>query len=476
MKGKRILIIDDEEVICWALQRAFEQAGAKVRVAGTAEEGLRCVREVRPNVILLDVRLPGMDGLQALSRFREVVPECPVIVMTAHGSLSSAVRAVEGGAFDYLAKPFDLSQVFDIVERAWRKTPPSETPAAGENPGQEAIIGRSPPMQEVFKQIALVAPRETNVLISGESGTGKELVARAIHRHSARREGPFIPVHIASLNPNLVESELFGHVRGAFTGAAETRPGLLTMANGGTLFLDELADIPLPIQAKLLRVLEFQELLPVGSSKPQGFNVRIIAATHRDLADAVQQGEFRHDLFYRLNSFQIRLPPLRDRGDDIPLLASHFMNQVAPGYPVLPPVTVAYLRQRTWSGNVRELRHAVEHAVIVARGEPLRPEHFPPPLVTVKKAMLADRITELICQWVRERVAAAAPSEPANLHAALVEICENALVAEVLRLLGGNRLGAARWLGLARATVRKVIARMGPGGNDHADDNPARLH
>lgn len=472
MKGKRILIIDDEEAICWALQRAFEQAGASVQMTATAEDGLRCVRELRPHAILLDVRLPGMDGLEALARFRESAPECPVIIMTAHGSLSAAVGAVEGGAFDYLAKPFDLAQVFEILERAWEKGRRSKSPIADETPGHDEIIGRSPPMQEVFKQIALVAPRETNVLITGESGTGKELVARAIHRHSHRRGGPFIPVHIASLNPNLVESELFGHVRGAFTGAAETRPGLLTLANGGTLFLDELGDIPLPIQAKLLRVLEFQELLPVGSTKPQGFDVRVIAATHRDLAEAVQRGEFRHDLFYRLNSFQLRLPPLRDRGDDIPLLAVHFMQKVAPGYPPLPAATVAYIKQRSWLGNVRELRHAVEHALIVARGEPLRPEHFPPPLMTVTKATTAERIAASIRQWVQERVAAAAPSEPANLHAALSEICENALVGEVLRLLNGNRLGAARWLGLARATVRKVIARLEDGGKDSAD--PAR--
>ncbi len=461
MRGKRILIIDDEEAICWALRRAFEQAGATVALAGAAEEGIRQARDFRPHAILLDVRLPGMDGLDALASLRALLPDCPVVVMTAHGRLSTAVRAVEGGAFDYLAKPFDLAQVFDIVKRALSRGRRGDSPTVDESDIREEMIGRSPPMQEVFKQIALVASTEVNVLITGESGTGKELVARAIHRHSLRREQPFIPVHIAALNPNLVESEMFGHVRGAFTGAAESRPGLLNLANGGTLFLDELADIPLAVQAKLLRVLEFQELIPVGSTKPQPLNVRVVAATHQDLPTAVQRGEFRHDLYYRLNSFQLRLPPLRERGDDVVLLASHFIRRMASNYPPLPEKTVEYLKQRSWAGNVRELRHAVEHAMIVARGEPLRPDHFPPPLLTATTSTTTERMTELIRQWVQEKVAAAAPSEPTNLHAALSEIFENALVGEVLRLLHGNRLGAARWLGLARATVRKIAARIG---------------
>jgi two-component system nitrogen regulation response regulator GlnG len=402
-----------------------------------------------------------MNGLEALDRLRAIANKSAIIVMTAHGTLSVAVRAVEGGAFDYLAKPFDWMQALEVVKRALNR--PNGSASFGDEEAEcvEEIVGRSPAMQSLYKQIALVAPRDINVLIVGESGTGKELVARAIHRHSRRRGGPFIPVHIAALNPNLVESELFGHVRGAFTGAAETRHGLLPLANGGTLFLDELADIPLSVQAKLLRVLEFQELLPVGGTKPQSLDVRIVAATHRDLGEAVQQGEFRHDLYYRLNSFQLRVPALRERGDDVVLLAEHFLRRIDPDSPSLLSETQDYLRQRQWPGNVRELRHAVESAVIVARGEPLRPYHFPQPLVQPIGRPTEERIAELVRVWVRERAAAAAPSEPTNLHEQLFEICENALVDEVLRLLHGNRLGAARWLGLARATVRKVISRLG---------------
>ena len=273
---------------------------------------------LRPDVIVLDVRLPGLDGLTALGRLREITHNAPVIVMTAHGNLTTAVRAVEGGAFDYLAKPFDLAQALDAVSRALAsRTRPVEEPTPTLEPDGEELVGRSLAMQAVFKRIALVAPTDASVLITGESGTGKELVARAVHRHSLRKDRPFIPVHVAALNPNLVESELFGHVKGAFTGAAQTRPGLLALADGGTVFLDELGDIPLPVQAKLLRVLEHQEVLPVGGGVPTKINVRVLAATHSDLLKQVNAGQFRHDLYFRLNVFEIQLPTLRDRTEDI---------------------------------------------------------------------------------------------------------------------------------------------------------------
>ncbi len=312
---KHVLIIDDEEAVCWALQRALTKEGHQVAVAASAEQGFTLASECKPDVIVLDVRLPGMDGLTALGRLREWAPEAPIIVVTAFGNLTTAVKAVEGGAFDYLAKPFDLDQALDAVARALhrraqqdrRLTDGPPEPAAG----QDEIIGRSPAMQVVFKRIALVAPRDACVLVTGESGTGKELVARAIHRHSQRRDRPFLPVHVAALNPGLVESELFGHVKGAFTGASQFRPGLLALAEGGTVFLDELGDIPMPVQVKLLRVLEHGEVLPVGGNQPDRLNIRILAATHQDLPRMAAENRFRHDLFFRLNVFQIHLPPLR---------------------------------------------------------------------------------------------------------------------------------------------------------------------
>jgi two-component system nitrogen regulation response regulator GlnG len=467
MPQKQILIIDDEEAVCWALRRALEREGYRVAVAASAEEGLDSARDKRPDAVFLDVRLPGMDGLAALEELRRLTREGPIIVITAHGNLSTAVRAVEGGAFDYLAKPFDLDQALEVVAgalsrpaRARGEMPSVETPP-------EEIIGRSPAMQQVFKQIALVAPRDACVLITGESGTGKELVARAIHRHSSRRDKPFIPVHVAALNPNLVESELFGHVRGAFTGATASRPGLLALADGGTVFLDELADIPLPVQAKLLRVLEFDEVLPVGSNQPQPLKLRVLSATHQDLSREVEQGRFRHDLFFRLNGFQIQLPAMKDRGDDLAELAEHFLHQLEPQAPRLPEATAQYLKSRPWPGNVRELRHALEHAVIVARRGALLPEHFPPPSAIPLAPEVSAQIAGLVRRWVEQRTIA---GEPDNLYEGILNIVEPALIAEVLARTQGNRLLASRWLGLARATVRKMIAKHLPGEANSAEE------
>lgn len=461
MTPKRILIIDDEESVCWGLRRAFERAGYRVNVASSAEEGLEAARREKPDVVILDVRLPGMDGLTALGELRKIADDEPIVVITAHGNLSTAVRAMEGGAFDYIAKPFDLAQALDAVARALNR--PQRVPAApvAEPLAGEEIIGRSPAMQQVFKRIALVAPRDVCVLITGESGAGKELVARAIHRYSLRRDQPFIPVHVAALNPNLVESELFGHEKGAFTGAAGAKEGLLALANGGTVFLDELADIPLPVQAKLLRVLEYNEVLPVGGNQPRSLNLRVVSATHQDLGRAVEQGRFRHDLYFRLNGFQIHLPPLRDRGDDILDLAIHFVRLLEPASLPLPRETVDLLKSRPWPGNVRELRHALEYAVIVARGSPLMPSHFPPPAAQPPGTDTPALLAGLVRRWVQER--AAGGEEPTNLYDALLAAVEPALLSEVLTQTQGNRLAASRWLGLARATVRKLIARHLPG-------------
>lgn len=470
MASKQVLLIDDEEAVCWALARAFERAGFRVHIAPSAEEGLAEARKLCPDAVFLDVRLPGMSGLEALQELREVTKDAPIIVMTAHGNLTSAVRAVEGGAFDYLAKPFDLSQALDVLERAiHRPTIAEEEPAAPA--ATEEIIGRSPPMQRVFKEIALAAPHDTCVLITGESGAGKELVARAIHRHSSRRDKPFIPVHVAALNPNLVESELFGHVKGAFTGAAISRPGLLSLANGGTVFLDEVADIPLPVQAKLLRVLEFNEIMPVGSNQPQPLQLRVLSATHRKLSGAIAAGQFRHDLFFRLNGFQIHLPPLRERGDDVFELAEHFLRSIEPRALPLTPQTKQHLKSRAWPGNVRELRHALEHAAILARGGPIMPEHIPPPAATAGDDDLDSQLQTLIREWVAEKAAAAGAEPPTGLYDQLITAIEPALIGEVLDRLHGNRLAASRWLGLARGTLRKLIAKYFP--NQATDSNDA---
>jgi two-component system nitrogen regulation response regulator GlnG len=463
-----LLIVDDEEAISWALRKAFERQGHKVGVAASAEAAIDLASKLRPDAIILDVRLPGMDGLTALSRLREITHNAPVIVVTAHGNLSTAVRAVEGGAFDYLAKPFDLSQALDAVARALAsRNRPVEEPTPTLEPDDDELVGRSLAMQAVFKRIALVAPTDASVLITGESGTGKELVARAVHRHSLRKGRPFLPVHVAALNPNLVESELFGHVKGAFTGAAQARPGLLALADGGTVFLDELGDIPLPVQAKLLRVLEHQEVLPVGGGAPTQINVRVLAATHTDLLRQVNAGQFRHDLYFRLNVFEVHLPALRDRPDDIPLLTDHFLRRFGAN-PAVSEETIAYLRSRTWPGNVRELRNALEHAAIVARGGLLLPEHFPPPAAVGGAESVAAKIGALVRDWVRER--SQGQKEPAELYEELLKCVEPALLDEILRQTNNNRVAAARRLGLARATLRKLIARYRPPEEAEADE------
>jgi two-component system nitrogen regulation response regulator GlnG len=322
------------------------------------------------------------------------------------------------------------------------------------------MVGASAAMQNVFKRIALVAPREACVLITGESGSGKELVARAVHRYSARRDRPFLPVHIAALNPNLVESELFGHVKGVFTGAAQARPGVLALADGGTVFLDELADIPLPVQVKLLRILEHNEVTPVGSNQPAPLNVRILAATHQDLERKIAEGTFRHDLFFRLNVFQIHLPALRERREDILPLAEHFLRRFDGKLLPLLPASVQFLMNQPWFGNVRELRNALEHAVIVARGGPLLPEHFPA-LSGIRTSDPRSQLGSAVLQWLADRIQAAGPNAPANLYEELLKCVEPPLLEELMRRLQGNRVLAAQWLGLNRATVRKKLTEYG---------------
>jgi two-component system, NtrC family, nitrogen regulation response regulator GlnG len=469
----QILIVDDEEAVCWALKKALGKLGHEVGIASSAEEAFRVIPTHIPDAIILDVRLPGLDGLSALDQLQDMTNDAPVIVVTAFGNLATAVRAVEGGAFDYLAKPFDLDQALDTVARAIKRRALQE-PREGDAPAEpiaapDEMVGASSAMQNVFKRIALVAPRDACVLITGESGSGKELVARAVHRYSTRRERPFLPVHVAALNPNLVESELFGHVKGAFTGAAQAKPGLLTLAAGGTVFLDELADIPLPVQVKLLRVLEHNEVTPVGSNQPSPLDIRILAATHQDLERKIAEGMFRHDLFFRLNVFQIHLPSLRERRDDIVPLAEHFLRRLDARVLPLLPVSVQFLTNQSWLGNVRELRNALEHAVIVARGGPLLPEHFPAASALV--ANPKDQLAAAVLHWLQDRIGAKA--SPENLYEELLQAIEPPLLEELMRRLQGNRVVAAQWLGLNRATVRKKLTEYGLANIHRPSHKPA---
>lgn len=464
-----ILIVDDEPAICWGFRRLLTEEGHQVSIAASAEEGLRSAATRAPDAILLDVRLPGMDGLSAVEHFRSTCGDVPIIVMTAFGSLETAVRAVSSGVTEYLPKPFELEDAVSLIRRVVVPrsgtgpvaTEPEATQAEG---ALDTIIGSSRGMQEVFKQIALAAGSDVPVLITGESGAGKELVARAIHRHSRRSAGPLLPVSLAALSPAVVESELFGHVRGAFTGAEADRAGVFELAGRGTVFLDEIGDVPPAVQVKLLRTLERKEVQRVGDARLQAVDFRVIAATHRNLQELIADGTFREDLFYRLSVFQISLPPLRERRDDIPLLARHFLalSQQTDAPRSFHPDALHELLQRPWRGNVRELRNAVEHAAIVTRGREIGPEAFPAPLGGPRAPGSVDEeLRSVTRSWAQSAVVQASTVGTAPLYERLLEVVEPELLREVLAACGGNRAAAAERLGMHRATLRQKLRRFG---------------
>jgi two-component system, NtrC family, nitrogen regulation response regulator GlnG len=463
-----LLIIDDEQSICWGLRQLAEELGHTATTAASIEQVWQSPQPTPPDAIMVDVRLPGMDGLTAMPQLRKTFGPVPIIVMTAYGELSTAVTAVRNGAFDYLIKPFDLVVAQRAIQRALQNvTACSDTAdAAPPRTENDLIVGSSPPMQEVFKRIAVVAPSDACVHIRGESGTGKELAARAIHRYSRRAKGPFLALNMASLSATLAESELFGHERGAFTGADQARKGLLEQADGGTMFLDEVADIPMAVQIKLLRVLEHGEILPVGADKPVHSDFRLISATHQNLCQRVAEGTFRHDLYFRLVTFEVEMPPLRQRRDDIPALAEHFLAGLCAreGRAVRPQLaaeTLAELQRRNWYGNVRELRNAVEHAVILARGGLLAPEHLPPAMLPGTPSGLspADTVATLVAQWAAGQLQETEETE--DLYARLLAMVEPPLLRAAMQHCRGQCVAAARRLGMHRTTVRKKLDENG---------------
>ncbi|HUQ69897.1 MAG TPA: sigma-54 dependent transcriptional regulator [Planctomycetaceae bacterium] len=462
----RILIVDDEPALCWSMRELLSDRGHVVEAVGSVEQAWERLQSFTPEAIVLDVRLPGEDGLTALPEFRRRCPDAPVIVVTAFGDLPTAVTALGRGAFEYLVKPFELQHFVDVVDRALTRR---DSAPIGRQSAEEAgqLIGRSPLMQAVFRQIAVVAPTDFPVLLVGETGTGKDVAALAIHRHSGRADGPLIPVCPAALSPSVIESELFGHVRGAFTGAVDHRVGLFELAENGTIFLDEIADAPLSVQVKLLRVLETRRYCPVGSSVERTTNARLIAATNRDLPTMIAQGEFRQDLYHRLKVFTVSLPPLRDRPDDVPVLVEYFLSRHAEAAQQAGVTTEFWqaLRSRSWPGNVRELRHAIDHAVVLARQAPLRSEHLPPDeSVSVDATPLEQRISGAVSDWVRIHVQAEGDGD---LYDRLLQLVESSLFREVLTATHQNRTAAAKLLGLDRTTLRtRLKLRLGP------DDEP----
>ena len=465
-----VLVVDDEPSICWGFEQMLGDAGHTVVTASSAEEGLKRAEEHDYALVILDVRLPGEDGISALPRFKDLTNDAPIIVMTAFGDLETAVGAVQSGATNYLTKPFKLEDAAKACWQAMRKRESNTSKPADQNARKLAddasvLVGRSPAMQQVFRQIALVADSDLTVLLTGETGTGKELVASAIHKHSSRCDKAYLPIAPVALSESVIESELFGHVKGAFTGAVEDRKGLFELADGGTILLDEIGDLPLAAQVKLLRVLEQGEFTSVGDLRSRRCDVRLIAATNQDLQSAVGRGDFREDLLYRLAAVSIRLPPLRSRIDDIPLLCEHFLTRL--GYPspstAIDSGVMKQLQIRPWWGNVRELRNAIEHASVVGRGRPLDLDDFPDPQAarSGEQQQSIQTLSEFVSSWARNHVAGR--SEINDLHEQFLAATEPDLLKVVLEHTGGNRAAAAELLGIHRGTLRERMKKYGIG-------------
>jgi two-component system, NtrC family, nitrogen regulation response regulator GlnG len=470
----KLLVVDDEQSICWGLTRLGESLGHEVVAASSAEQAFHEAERQRPDAVILDVRLPGMDGLTAIERFQRQLGSVPIIVITAYGDLRTAVEAVRRGAFDYIAKPFDVDKVKVALVRALvsGREKVINTPAPAR---VEGMVGRSSVMQEVYKRIALAAASDASVLVTGESGTGKELAARAIHRYSRRANEPFVAVNVAALTPLAAESELFGHVRGAFAGADDDRVGRLAQADGGTLFLDEVSEIPLPTQVKLLRALEQHEVVPVGASQAVPVEFRVISATRHHLIQRANEARFRHDLLFRLGAFQISLPSLGDRCEDIADLATYFIEILTNGSNEQPArlttQTLAELERRPWHGNVRELRHAIEHALIIARGPAILPEHLPPSVPAAEVDPVGDLSHTLalaVRSWSDRSLGDA--SLNGRVYDELLGTIEPPLLDTALRRHRGQCASAARTLGIHRTTLRKKLTQYGLGDDETSDE------
>lgn len=457
-------MVDDEDNLRWLLGRAFEREGWAV--SGAREPGaLFDALERGVDLVLLDVRLGVHDGLALLSTIRERAPEVPVIVMTAYGTMETAIEAMQRGAFDYLVKPLDLDEVVAVARRALGSATRAAAGPTGPVPEPlEAVVGRGPRMQETFKTIGRIAASDATVVIQGESGTGKEVVARAIHRHSARAHGPFVPVDCAAIPANLLESELFGHEKGAFTGAFSRRRGRFELAEGGSVFLDEVGEMPLDLQAKLLRVLQERTVQRLGGVEAIPVDVRVIAATNRDLRRMVREGRFRDDLYYRLSVLSLTLPPLRERAEDIPALVEHFLRKYEPklGRRRLAPEALECLLRYSWPGNVRELENVIHRAMVLVPAEVMGVEALPPELVEETGRLPGGASLErLVEQQVRGFVAASRDAGPRGLYATVLRMVERPLLRIALQETGGNQLRAARLLGINRNTLRKRVRALG---------------
>ncbi|MCL6447730.1 MAG: sigma-54 dependent transcriptional regulator [Armatimonadetes bacterium] len=435
----KILIIDDEKHLCWALEKAMRQEGYQALSATSGKKGLELIKEESPSLVILDLKMPEMDGLEVLRKAREILPGLPVIMLTAHGTIETAIEAMKIGAVDYLTKPFDLEELKIVIKQNLMVSQlVTEVTFLRDELAKRYtnLIGESKAVQEIKRLIEKVAKSNATVLITGESGTGKEVAALTIHQQSLRKDGPFVPVNCAALPEQLLESELFGHEKGAFTGAVARKLGRFELADRGTIFLDEITEIPLSMQVKLLRVLQEKSFERVGGTETLCVDVRVIAATNRDIASAMKQGQFREDLYYRLNVFQIHMPPLRERKEDIPLLAQHFVEKFRPTYLVnkISPAAMELLVRYPWPGNIRELQNVIERAAIICQGNEILPEHLPKELLAAQKTTAGPVINF--------------PDQGISL-----EEVEKELILKALEKTGGNQTKAAQLLGITRSAL-----------------------
>lgn len=464
---RNIWVIDDDHSIRWVLERAFTQANMTVRTFENADSIVSLLENERPDAIVSDVRMPGINGLQLLDVLSERYPDLPVIIMTAHSDLDSAVSAYQGGAFEYLPKPFDVDEAIELVNRAIQHSR-SLRGAGSSNLVTESqdetpeIIGEAASMQEVFRAIGRLARSKITVLITGESGTGKELVAHALHRHSPRAHKPFIALNTAAIPRDLLESELFGHERGAFTGAQSARVGRFEQADGGTLFLDEIGDMPAELQTRLLRVLADGEFYRVGGHTPTKVDVRIVAATHQNLEQRVKDGQFREDLFHRLNVIRVHMPPLRKRQEDIPLLAKHFLAVAATELNMetkrLDAETSSYLSQQEWPGNVRELENICRWLTVMSPGKTIHMEDLPPELKqAIQNRSENDDWEVSLRRWADGHLS----QGKAPLLDDAVPRFERIMIETALKHTGGRRQDAAKLLGWGRNTLTRKIKELG---------------
>lgn len=465
-----VWITDDDKSIRWVIEKALNKNDNVTRSFATAQELLNALENDTPDVLLSDIRMPGIDGFQLLKKLQTSHPNLPVIIMTAHSDLESAVSAFHGGAFEYLPKPFDIKEMLAVVQRAClhNKQQANSTPDLDNDIDSPKIIGAAPAMQEVFRAIGRLARSHITVLINGQSGTGKELVAKALHRHSPRAEQPFIALNMAAIPKDLMESELFGHEKGAFTGANTRRSGRFEQADNGTLFLDEIGDMPPELQTRLLRVLADNEFYSVGAHTPAIVNVRIIAATHQNLEALVEQGIFREDLFHRLNVIRIHIPPLNERTQDIPLLMQFFLASAAKELDsevkILTAEAEDYLCTLAWPGNVRQLENICRWITVMASGREIHLSDLPPELLPDYKVSASNSCApESETDWefsLKKAIEECIAQGQQNIAKKIIPLTETILIKSALKHTQGHRHEAANLLGYGRNTLTRKIKEL----------------